>query len=123
MNAVASVTEAIVMGAIGNPDDAMAPATINRGDTPSALLTLFEDTPSQPPSTKRKNAMRGFVPQSGFLMSTRNAYVRSGSVDEKQMVKEVRARRDWVFWHFDKTGKKQTKGSDSNKDITTGGDG
>ena len=112
MNAVASATEAVVMGSVVNPDNVIAPPLITRNATPSALLTVFEDSVLQPPSTKSKIAMRGFIPKSGFLIKIRNTYVRSGTVDEKQIAKEVKARRDWVFWHFDKTGKNRGKGGD-----------
>ena len=105
-NAVASATDTVLMGAVTNPDNVTAPPLISRNATPSALSTVFDDSALQPPSTKSKNAMCGFIPKSGFLVKMRNLNVPSGPVSEKQMAKEVRIRRESVYWHFDKSGKR-----------------
>ena len=48
--------------------------------------------------------MHGFLPKSGFLATDQNAYVCTGPVNEKEMVKELREQRSWIFYHFNRTG-------------------
>ena len=81
-NAVASATDTVLMGAVANPDNVTAPSLNSRNATPSALSTVFDDSALQPPSTKSKNAMCGFIPKSGFLVKMRNLNVPSGPVSE-----------------------------------------